>query len=1113
MPNINKVATININGVTAEIKKAMLSEFIYRHGFDIVLLQEVVQPDVVDIPRYTPYVNIGSEQRGTAILLKEGICAGRVNRIPTGRGMSIEIGNVWYVNVYAPSGADKRQEREAFFNTDMLMLLPTAPAEMVIAGDFNCVVNTADTTGATPCSKTLGRIITGLGMHDAWDVKSAGVGYTHYAPGSATRLDRIYVTGQLQVRKSGMEVLAPAFTDHMAVVIRLATDVPLLDRGRGMWKMNASLMEEEGFQKDLKVHWRKWVTHRRFYQTTVLWWSRYVKVQIKKLFCVKGAERYRERKAMENFYYAAIYDVIGSGGETHRMHEALGVLKERITRLYAAPNRSLFLGSEEKDQCEQEQPSIYHMVRQWKRKRSNQMGSIRDGDGIVHTEGRRILRVFTEIIENKFREIRINRTAMQKILESVDQRVTSEENKRLAAPITREELHAAVIRGKKLKAPGPDGVSAEFFRTAWGVIQVELLEMMNNMYVDGMILPPQLKGMIVYVPKIRRPETPGDYRGLTLLNSDVKLLARILVHRLSPILRTLLHPGQHCGVQGNTILDAIATIRDTIADAEMTNGTLCILSLDFSEAFDRVTHEYLYGTLEKYGFDGWVIDRIRKMYEGATSVAQINGYVSREIPIRRSIRQGCPLSMLLFALCIDPFIRRLEEEIGRCRRNTHGRREVVVAYADDVTIILRAPAELAVVDKVTREFELASGALLNTTKSKALGIGAWDTTITMRGILYYPQVTILGITFGATTSSTVLASWTPVVNSICGLAKEVYQRSLSLHQRCLYANAFLLAKAWFTAQLIPPPTAVLRRINTAITYMIWRGSIFRVPITTLCKPKHQGGMGVVHTEAKCRALLFYRLREQANRAGSETERLLQRWGLLSHSKNPPNLNRRLLACAYLQEHALDMAYIPPRTVMEMTKGYKRRIYTSMLALLRKTPSEPTMRIENRSPETNWTYVWKNLWTAPVPDKTKNEWYYIIHDIVPTRERLGVINLTQSVLCPRCNTPDTLAHRITECGDGKRQWAWTRMRLAVILRTDQRHIPVSWLLRPAFRLWPAPRHRAVLWLLATFVEYRMGRTLTLSLQNYIDFLAREKIRLDNLRNRPALVGNYLSVLDM
>jgi hypothetical protein len=179
---------------------------------------------------------------------------------------------------------------------------------------------------------------------------------------------------------------------------------------------------------------------------------------------------------MENFYYAAIYDVISRVEEAKRMYEALGVLKERIMRLYTVPNRRLFVGSEEKDKCEQEQPSICHVVRQWKRKRSHEIVNIRVGDEIVHTEGRRILRVFTETIENKFREERINRTAMQEIMGRIGQKVTPEDNERLAAPITCEELRDAVIGGKKLKAPGPDGVSGDFFRTAWSVIHVDLLD-------------------------------------------------------------------------------------------------------------------------------------------------------------------------------------------------------------------------------------------------------------------------------------------------------------------------------------------------------------------------------------------------------------------------------------------------------------------------------------------------------------------------------------------------------------------------------------------------------------------------------------------------------------
>ena len=74
----------------------------------------------------------------------------------------------------------------------------------------------------------------------------------------------------------------------------------------------------------------------------------------------------------------------------------------------------------------------------------------------------------------------------------------------------------------------------------------------------------------------------------------------------------------------------------------------CVLSLDFKDAFDRVAHEYLYGVLKHYGATDWLVERIRALYDTATSQAQINGFLSKSVPLQRSVRQGCPLSMLLF---------------------------------------------------------------------------------------------------------------------------------------------------------------------------------------------------------------------------------------------------------------------------------------------------------------------------------------------------------------------------------------------------------------------------------------------------------------------------------
>jgi hypothetical protein len=106
-------------------------------------------------------------------------------------------------------------------------------------------------------------------------------------------------------------------------------------------------------------------------------------------------------------------------------------------------------------------------------------------------------------------------------------------------------------------------------------------------------------------------------------------------------------------------LDAIGAIRETVAVAETTNELLCILSIDFKEDFDRIAHTYLYSVLECFGFGGCMIGNIRKLYDSATSVAHINGYLSQPVKIKSSIRQGCPMSMLLFALCLDRLIPKI----------------------------------------------------------------------------------------------------------------------------------------------------------------------------------------------------------------------------------------------------------------------------------------------------------------------------------------------------------------------------------------------------------------------------------------------------------------------
>jgi len=147
MKFIYKIATLKINGIAQQTHLGMLEDFLWQHDIDIVLLQEVTSTKIETISHYTKHVNIGSEQRGTAILVKEGIQIQQMRQLPTGRGIARIFGGTCIVNIYAPMGAQKKFERETFYNTDLLSLLPILRFGLLLAEDFNCVMSQSDTTG------------------------------------------------------------------------------------------------------------------------------------------------------------------------------------------------------------------------------------------------------------------------------------------------------------------------------------------------------------------------------------------------------------------------------------------------------------------------------------------------------------------------------------------------------------------------------------------------------------------------------------------------------------------------------------------------------------------------------------------------------------------------------------------------------------------------------------------------------------------------------------------------------------------------------------------------------------------------------------------------------
>jgi hypothetical protein len=176
------------------------------------------------------------------------------------------------------------------------------------------------------------------------------------------------------------------------------------------------------------------------------------------------------------------------------------------------------------------------------------------------------------------------------------------------------------------------------------------MEVMNTMWSSRSVPEQVLQGVITLVPKSPRPRRVKDLRPITLLDVDAKILARLMVRRLSVLQNKLLHPNQVRPGGVRTMTGALCDLRDVISACGALRVPGAVLSTDFSDAFDAVHHDFLYEVLWRRGVSPHFIAVLRAMYTGAGSRLLVNGVLTQSFPVLRSVRQGCPLSMVLAPL-------------------------------------------------------------------------------------------------------------------------------------------------------------------------------------------------------------------------------------------------------------------------------------------------------------------------------------------------------------------------------------------------------------------------------------------------------------------------------
>jgi retron-type reverse transcriptase len=159
--------------------------------------------------------------------------------------------------------------------------------------------------------------------------------------------------------------------------------------------------------------------------------------------------------------------------------------------------------------------------------------------------------------------------------------------------------------------------------------------------------------LITLVLKNLNPKTVSDFRPISLLNSSLKIITKILADRLQQVILQLIHKNQYGFIKSRTIHDCLAWCFEYIHQCKHSRRQPIILKLDFEKTFDTVEHSAIIQILEHMGFLPRWVQWINNILSLGMFVVILNGVPGRKFKCKRGVCQGDPLSPLIFVLAAE----------------------------------------------------------------------------------------------------------------------------------------------------------------------------------------------------------------------------------------------------------------------------------------------------------------------------------------------------------------------------------------------------------------------------------------------------------------------------
>uniref|UniRef100_A0A3B3DKH2 Reverse transcriptase domain-containing protein n=1 Tax=Oryzias melastigma TaxID=30732 RepID=A0A3B3DKH2_ORYME len=912
-----RIGSLNINGGGRDRgKRAMLELFIKQNKLDIILLQEThtVAGDDTEWQKWwggSCFLSHGtSNSRGVSILISPTVrmtvlshdqpVAGRMQAVK----LRIEELNFTILNIYAPNAGG---ERESFFEVIKLELEKCKEDQLILGGDWNCTLEPSrDRTGIEPnirSSKLLKSITRHYSLVDVWRTKHpTQKEYTWVKTGDGflrgARLDRFYVSNSVRPCLAESDIIPAVFSDHHLIQFRLL--FTKTHNNSSFWHFNNKLLQDRVFCESFRFFWAQWGLKRQNFESLIQWWD-VGKTQIR-VFCQQYSSHSTKRLKDT---VQALQDCIRSielSLEADSNNHAAGLLREKrreLSHMLKQRAEGALVRSRYQDIKDMDAPTAFFFGLEKTKKQSGTMTCLTLPDGRLTSDPEEMRQTALDYYSELFTVDYCCPDTAAELLKNLP-RLSAAERVTIDSTVLLEEFTEALRGMASGRAPGLDGLTVEFYKHFWDILGADLHQMALSCFSLGKLPTSCRRAVLSLLPKKGDLSLLKNWRPLALLCTDYKLISKVLANRLKGCLDSIIHRDQSYCVPGRSILDNLFLLRDLFDLGSGGDVHLGIVSLDQEKAFDRVDHNYLFSVLKAFGFGKNFISSVKIMYNSVECLLKVGGGLSRPVSVSRGIRQGCPLSGLLYSLAIEPLLSRLRTRMTGISlpRVFVSEPLITSAYADDLTVFVSHQDDVNNLVESLNCFAKASSAKVNWNKSEACLVGEWEgrTPPTLPGSLNWTScgLKILGLYFGP--GEFQAQNWVGLLDKVRARLSswKWLLPQLSFRGRALVANNLVASMLWHKLLVLCPPTNLLNDIQRSILDFFWNGKHWiRAPALYL--PVHEGGQGLIDIMSRVMAFRLHTGQRLLHHYGARwldtAYTLLRRAGRLGYDKQLFLLNK------------------------------------------------------------------------------------------------------------------------------------------------------------------------------------------------------------------------------